>query len=237
MNAQHFPLLHQKKLIYLDSSATSQKPQVVLDAMTQFYCNYNANVHRGIYRLAEQATVMYEQSREVVAQFINALPEEIIFTKGTTESLNVLALSLGKKLQPGEEIVLTEMEHHSNLIPWQQIAKEKQCTLKFIPLTKEYTVDLNKARELITSKTKIVAITHMSNVLGTITPVKEIAEIAHRVHAVLVVDAAQSASHLSLDVHQLDCDFLAFSGHKMYGPTGIGVLYGKKNVLETLEPV
>ena len=237
MNAHHFPLLHQKKIIYLDSSATSQKPQVVLDAMDQFYQMYNANVHRGIYRLAEQATLMYEQAREIAAQFINALPEEIIFTKGTTESLNILALSLGKNIKRGDEIVLTEMEHHSNLIPWQQIAKEKQCMLKFIPLTEEYHLDLNKARELITPRTKIVAITHLSNVLGTITPVRELADMAHGVHAVLVLDAAQSAPYLSLDVQQLDCDFLAFSGHKMCGPTGIGVLYGKKSLLQKLEPV
>ncbi len=237
MNADDFPLLKQKKITYLDTSATSQKPQVVLDAMTHFYHTSNANVHRGVYRLAEHATMAYEHARETVARFINASAEEIIFTKSATESLNVLALSLGKRLSAGDEIVLTEMEHHSNLIPWQQLAQEKKIVLKFIPITKWYRLDLQKARELITQKTKIVSVAHMSNVLGTINSVKELAEMTHRVGAIMIVDAAQSAAHLPLDVQQLGCDFLAFSGHKMCGPTGIGVLYGKKDLLETLEPV
>lgn len=230
-----FPLL-RSGMIYLDSAATSQKPVKVIEAVKSYYENDNANVHRGIYRLAQKSTMLYEKAHEIVADLIGAEPEEVIFTKGTTEGLNLLAYSLGKNLKAGDEIVLTEMEHHSNLVPWQQIAKEKGAAVKFIPVTKEYRLDLAKAQELITAKTKIVAVVHMSNVLGTINPVKEIAAMAHKAGAIIIVDAAQSVPHLKIDVQGLDCDFLAFSGHKMCAPTGIGVLYGRKKLLETMHP-
>ena len=230
-----FPLL-KSGIIYLDNGATTQKPQAVIDAMNKYYEEENANVHRGIYALSEQATQNYEQAHQIVADFINAQFEEIIFTKGTTESLNLLASSLGKLLQPGDEILLTEMEHHSNIVPWQQVAQERQAILKYIPLTKQGTLDMAKAKQLLTRKTKIVSVAHMSNVLGTINPVKELAQLAHGQGAVIIVDAAQSVPHLPVDVQDLDCDFLAFSGHKMLGPTGIGVLYGKKQLLEKLNP-
>ncbi len=225
-----------KRLIYLDNGATTQKPQCVIDAMTHFYEHDNANVHRGIYLLSQKATMAYEKAHETVARFIGASMEEIIFNGGTTEGLNGLARSLGSNLNVGDEIVLTVMEHHSNLIPWQEIAREKGARLKFIPLTDDYRLDLTKAKELITAKTKIVSVTHMSNVLGTINPISELALLAHAVGAVLVVDAAQSVAHLPINVKELDCDYLVFSGHKMAGPTGIGVLYGKKKLLEKLPP-
>ncbi len=236
-----FPIFQQKvlgkRLVYLDNAATTQKPHVVIDAMTHFYEHSNANIHRGIHTLSERATVAYENARETVARFIGAETEEIIFTSGTTQSLNMLSQMLGKNLHRGDEIVLTIMEHHSNLIPWQELAREKGIVLQFIPLTSDYVLDLKKARELITEKTKVVAVTHVSNALGTINPVAEIAAMAHRVGALVVVDAAQSVGHLPVDVRQLNCDFLAFSGHKMCGPTGIGVLYGKKELLDYLNPV
>ena len=232
---QDFPILNNG-LIYLDSSATTQKPKKVIEAVQKYYEEDNANVHRGIYKLAQKATVLYEKAHEVVAQFISAEFEEIVFTKGTTEGLNLLAYSLGKGLKAGDEIILTEMEHHSNIVPWQQMAKEKGLVIKFIPVTADYELDLNKAREMITAKTKIVSIVHMSNVLGTINPVKEIAEIAHQAGAVKIVDAAQSVPHLPVNVKELNCDFLVFSGHKLCAPTGIGVLYGKKKLLERMQP-
>ncbi len=235
-----FPILNiegnGKRLIYLDSAATSQKPAKVIEAVKGYYEHDNANVHRGIYKLAQKSTVLYEKAHEAVAQFIGAEFEEIIFTKGTTEGLNLLAYSLGKDLKAGDEIVLTEMEHHSNIVPWQQIAEEKKAVIKFIPVTKDYRLDMKKAAELITKKTKIVSVVHMSNVLGTINPVKELAAMAHKVGAVIIVDAAQSVPHLPLNVKELDADFLVFSGHKMCAPTGIGVLYGRKELLEKMQP-
>ncbi len=230
-----FPLL-KNGLIYLDSAATSQKPAKVIEAVKEYYENDNANVHRGIYKLAQKSTLLYEKAHEIVADFIGAEFEEVIFTKGTTEGLNLLAYSLGKNLKAGDEIVLTEMEHHSNIVPWQQIAKEKGAVIKFIPVTKEYRLDLAKAQELITAKTKIVSVVHMSNVLGTINPVKELAAMTHKVDAVMIVDAAQSVPHMKINVKELGCDFLAFSGHKMCAPTGIGVLYGRKELLEKMHP-
>ncbi len=236
-----FPIFQQnvfgKQLVYLDNAATTQKPRVVIDAMTHFYEHSNANIHRGIHTLSERATVAYENARETVAQFIGAETEEIIFTSGTTQSLNILSQMLGKNLHRGDEIVLTMMEHHSNLIPWQELAREKGLVLQFIPLTSDYILDLKKARELITEKTKVVALTHLSNTLGWINPVVEITAMAHRCGAMVVVDAAQSVGHIPVNVQRLDCDFLAFSGHKMCGPTGIGVLYGKKKLLDNLNPV
>ncbi len=234
-----FPILSQTKngkgLAYLDNAATTQKPKPVISAIVDYYLKSNANVHRGVYELSVKATEAYENAHKIVADFINADFEEIIFTKGTTESINLLAYSLGSTLKEGDEIVLTKMEHHSNLVPWQQLAKEKSLTLKFIPL-KDYRLDMNAAKKLITKKTKIVSVIHMSNVLGTINPVRELAKIAHENGALLIVDAAQSVSHMKIDVKSLGCDFLAFSGHKMLAPTGIGILFGKKNILQKMKP-
>ena len=231
-----FPLLAKHKYSYLDNAATTQKPRQVLEAMEKYYQEDNANVHRGIYRLALRATMAYERAHEVVAEFIGAKFEEIIFTKGTTESINFLAYSLGKQLWEGDEIVLTEMEHHSNIVPWQVLAREKKLVLKYIPVTAEYQLDMNTAQKLITPKTKIVSFTYMSNVLGTINPVKELCILARKMGAMSIIDAAQAVAHLPINVQDLGCDFLAFSGHKMYGPTGIGVLYGRKELLQKMDP-
>lgn len=235
-----FPILQRrifgKPLVYLDNSATTQKPKIVIDALTDYYTNYNANVHRGIHKLSEEATHAYEQAHEKVARFINGTFEEIIFTKGTTESLNLVAYSLGKNLKPGDEVVITQMEHHSNIVPWQQICKERSATLKFIEITEDGRLDWDSINRQITKKTKIVSLTHVSNVLGTINPVSEIGKVAHENNAVFIVDAAQSIPRMKVDVKELDVDFIAFSGHKMYGPTGIGVLYGKKDILMGMDP-
>jgi cysteine desulfurase/selenocysteine lyase len=240
---QLFPILYQEvngnPLVYLDSAATSQKPVQVIEALDRYYREYNSNVHRGVHTLGTRATDAYEGAREKVRKFINAKSiQEIVFTRGTTTSLNVVARSYGgANLQPGDEIVITYMEHHSNLIPWQQVAKQTGATLKYIPLQEDGTHSLDDIRATITANTKIVAMMQVSNVLGTINPIKEVAKIAHENGAVLVVDGAQSVPHMKIDVQDLDCDFLAFSGHKMCGPTGIGVLYGKKHLLENMEPV
>lgn len=237
---EDFPILkqkiHGKELIYLDNSATTQKPKQVIQALKEYYEKDNANVHRGVHELSMRASLAYENAHQVVADFINANFEEIIFTRGTTESINILAYSLGKTLKKDDEILLSEMEHHSNFVPWQQIAKEKAAKIKLIPLTKDFRLDLKAAEKLLSKKTKIISITHCSNVLGTINPIKELAKMAHKGGALLIVDAAQSVPHRKVDVRDLDCDFLAFSGHKMFAPTGIGVLYGKKHLLQTLEP-
>lgn len=240
---KQFPILDQEvnghPLVYLDSAATSQKPQSVIEAMDEYYRGYNSNVHRGVHTLGTRATDGYEGAREKVRRFINAnSTEEVIFTRGTTTSINTVAYSYGRSnLQEGDEIVITPMEHHSNIIPWQQTAKATGATLKYIPLQEDGTISLEDAKETITDKTKIVAMMHVSNVLGTINPIKEIASIAHDHGAVMLVDGAQSAPHMRIDVQDLDCDFFAFSGHKMGGPTGIGVLYGKKALLKNMEPV
>ena len=238
-----FPLLDQEvnghRLVYLDSAATAQKPIQVIEAVNEYYRHHNANVHRGVHTIGTRATEQYEGSRDRVKQFINAKHrEEIIFTRGTTSAINIVAMSYGdQNLTPDDEIVITQMEHHSNIIPWQQLSKRTGAKLTYIPMEVDGTITLAKVEETITEKTKIVAITHVSNVLGTINPIKEIAAIAHKNGAVLLVDGAQSVPHLSVDVQELDCDFYAFSGHKMCGPTGIGVLYGKKSLLEKMEPV
>ncbi|MDY0393217.1 cysteine desulfurase [Virgibacillus halophilus] len=240
---QMFPALNQEvnghPLVYLDSSATSQKPQQVIDAVANYYTYDNSNVHRGVHTLGNRATEAYEGAREKVRRFIHAKSAaEIIFTRGTTTSINTVAYSYARaNLQAGDEIVITQMEHHSNLIPWQQAAKATGATLKYMPLQDDGTVSLEDARATITGNTKIVAITHVSNVLGTINPVKEIAKIAHDNDAVILVDGAQGAPHMQVDVQDIDCDFYAFSGHKMCAPTGIGVLYGKRALLEEMEPV
>lgn len=225
-----------KKLVYLDNSATSLTPEPVIGAMNEYYGSYNANVHRSIHTLGEKATREHESAHRKVASFINADFEEIIFTRGTTESLNALAYSLTKTLKHGDEIVLTEMEHHSNLVPWQQLAKDKGIKVNYIKINKDFELDMQHAKELINKKTKIISISHVSNVLGTINPVKDIGKLAKNVGAVFIVDSAQGIPHLTVDVKDIDCDFLCFSGHKMLGPTGIGVLYGKKKMLEKLGP-
>ncbi|MGE7876142.1 cysteine desulfurase [Peribacillus muralis] len=238
-----FPILNQEvngqPLVYLDSAATSQKPAAVIEAIEQYYRGYNSNVHRGVHTLGTKATDAYEGAREKVRKFINASStEEIIFTRGTTTSLNTVARSYGgANVREGDEIVISYMEHHSNIIPWQQLAKEKGAVLKYLPLQEDGTISLDDVRATITDATKIVSIMQVSNVLGVINPVKEIAKIAHEHGAIMVVDGAQSTPHLKVDVRELDCDFFAFSGHKMVGPTGIGVLYGKKELLEKMEPV
>ena len=237
-----FPILgsqvHGKPLVYLDSAATSQKPQVVIDALTHYYQNLNANIHRGIHYLAEVATQAYEDTREKVRAFINARNVcEIIFTRNATESINLVARSWGEaNLKAGDDIVLTQLEHHSNLIPWQLVAKKTGAKLRFIPIDKEGRLDLSQIDTIITPKTKLLSFTLMSNVLGTITPAKTLIAKAKAVGAVVMCDAAQSSAHIATDVQDLDCDFLAFSAHKMCGPTGVGILYGKEALLETMPP-
>ena len=229
-------LRNNKKLIYLDNSATSLTPDIVLDVMNKYYKEYNANVHRSVHQLGQIATEEYEKAHQKVADFINAKFQEIIFTKGATESINLLAYSLIKRLSKGDEVVLTEMEHHSNLVPWQQLAKEKGLIVKYIRVNGEERLDIENARKLITDKTKIVSIIHMSNVLGVINNVKEIGKIAHKKNALFIVDGAQYTAHFKVDVKEIDCDFYVFSGHKLLGPTGIGVLYGKKELLKKMDP-
>lgn len=239
----YFPILDQEinghPLVYLDSAATSQKPVQVIEALENYYKFDNSNVHRGVHTLGNRATEKYEGAREKVQKFINAdSTEEVIFLRGTTTALNLVAQSYGRaNVEEGDEIVITYMEHHSNIIPWQQLAKERGAILKYIELEEDGTISLEQVRAAITERTKIVSMVYVSNVLGTMNPVKEVAQIAHEHGAVMVVDGAQAAPHLKIDVQQLDCDFFAFSGHKMVGPTGIGVLYGKKALLNDMEPV
>lgn len=240
---EQFPILHQEinghPLVYLDNAATSQKPLAVIEAIKHYYEYDNSNVHRGVHTLGSRATDAYEGAREKVARFLNAKrSQEIIFTRGTTTALNLVASSYGRvNCKEGDEIVITQMEHHSNLIPWQQVAKATGATLKYIPLQEDGSVDLADVENTITENTKIVAIAHVSNVLGVVNPVKEIAAIAHRKGAVIVIDGAQSTPHMKVDVQDIDADFYAFSGHKMCAPTGIGALYGKKALLENMEPI
>lgn len=233
-----FPLLMQNKIIYIDNAATSQRPQCVIDAEGDFYKNYNANPLRGLYSLSVEATEVYENAREAVRKFIGAKKSnEIIFTRNTTESLNLVAYSYGlSNVKKGDEIVVSIMEHHSDLLPWQMVAETCGAELKFIECAKDGSIDLEKVKELITSRTKIVAMTQVSNVLGREYPVKEIAKLAHEKGAVMVVDGAQSTPHMRVDVTDLDADFFAFSGHKLLAPMGIGVLYGKEELLEKMPP-
>ncbi|RRK11314.1 cysteine desulfurase [Lactiplantibacillus garii] len=239
---QDFPILktrvNDEPLTYLDNAATSQKPQAVIDAMADFYANGNANVHRGVYTLAAQATDRYEAVRDQVAQLLNAARrEEVFFTRSTTDSLNWVVQTYGEQfVSAGDEIVVAVMEHHSNLVPWQQLAIRKGATLKYVGLQPDGQLDLEDARKQITAKTKIVAVTQASNVLGVTNPIKTLARLAHAQHAVLVVDGAQAVAHMPVDVQALDADFYAFSAHKVYGPTGVGVLYGKYALLEQLTP-
>ncbi len=239
---KQFPILSRKigkhPLVYLDNAATTQKPLSVIQAMDDYYSHTNANIHRGIHQLAEESTRDFESARERTASFLGVSSREIIFTRGTTDSINQLARMLSPIIKRGDEIVITQLEHHSNLVPWQQLAKQKGALLRFIPLSKTTgQLSLASLSKIITSKTKIVSLTHVSNVLGSISPVKEIVARAHEVGAFVVLDAAQSVGHLPLSLSKLDVDFAAFSSHKMYGPTGIGVLYGKESLLSSLEPV
>jgi len=238
-----FPTLEREvwpgvTLVYLDSTATSQKPRVVIEAMESFYQRSNANIHRGIHVLAEEATAIYENAREKVARFINApTSRQVIFTRNATEAINLVAFTWGRaNLRRGDVVILTEMEHHSNLVPWQMLAAEKELRIEFIPVTSEGLLDFEAYRQMLDLRPRLVAFTHMSNVLGTINPAKEIIRLAHQVDACTLVDGAQSVPHFAVDVQDLDADFLAFSAHKMCGPTGIGVLYGKKHLLEEMPP-
>jgi len=232
-----FPIFNNSDLVYLDNAATTHKPQSVLDAVDKLYTEANANVHRALYSLGSESTERFENSRTKVADFINSnSAKEIIFTSGTTEAINLLARSLGDTLKPGDEILISEMEHHSNIVPWQLAAQRTGATLNYIPITETGELDLSKPDHYFKPNTKIVSITHISNVLGTINPVKKLAEMAHEMGALLIVDGAQGVPHLQLNVQDLGCDFYAFSGHKMLGPTGIGILWGKTELLDKMDP-
>lgn len=237
-----FPILsrqvHGKPLVYLDNAATTQKPLCVLDAMREEYLNANANVHRGVHYLSVQATELHEQARETVRKFINAKrTTEIVFTRGTTEGLNLVAATFSQAfMQAGDEVIVSVMEHHSNIVPWQLAAMQRGIKLRVIPMSDDGVLDIEAYKKLFNEKTKMVSVAHVSNVLGTVNPVAEIIKIAHAHDVPVMVDGAQSAPHFAIDVQKLDCDFLVFSGHKMYGPTGIGVLYGKEEWLEKLPP-
>lgn len=242
MNKADFPILkemvHKRPFVYLDNAATSQKPQQVIDAITEAYTHWNSNIHRGVHHLSQVATKHHEEARQAVANFIGAnSSDEIIFTKGTTDSLNALAFSFGEAcVREGDEIIVSAVEHHSNIVPWQMLCERKKAVLRHIPLRKDLTLDLEAFKGLLNEKTKLVSVAHVSNVLGIINPVEEIIRIAHEMGVPVAIDGAQSVPHMPVNVQTLDCDFLAFSGHKMYGPTGIGVLYGKREWLEKLTP-
>ena len=237
-----FPILNEivngKQLVYFDNAATTQKPRIVLDALSGYYEHYNANIHRGIHHLAEKATGAFEDSRRRLQQFINAeLSEEVIFTYGTTDSINLVAQSYGRKfLKEGDEIIISTMEHHSNIVPWQMLCEEKGCVLRIIPINDEGELLMDEYEKMLSEKTKFVSVVHVSNALGTINPVAEIIEKAHKVGAKVLLDGAQASSHLTIDVQALDVDFYALSLHKIYGPTGMGILYGKKELLEAMPP-
>lgn len=237
-----FPVLHQQvnghPLIYFDNAATTQKPEVVIDAIDRYYREYNANIHRGIHTLAEKATAAFEATRIEMQHFINsAEAEEIIFTTGTTGSINLVSNAYGRKfLHPRDEVIISALEHHSNIVPWQMICQEKGAKLKVIPVDDEGNLMLDEYRNLISERTKIVAVNHVSNALGTINPVKEIIKIAHDYGAVTLIDGAQASAHIEIDVQELDCDFYALSAHKLFGPTGVGILYGKRSILEAMDP-
>ena len=239
---RQFPVLNRevkgKPLVYFDNAATSQKPQAVIDALVQYYSGFNANIHRGIHTLAEEATAAFEATRDAVKQFINAgAREEIIFTRGTTESINLVAYTWGRQnIKAGDEIIISTMEHHSNIVPWQILCEEKNAVLKVIPINDEGELLMDEYEKLLSPKTKLVSIVHVSNALGTVNPVKQIIDLAHKTGALVLVDGAQSSVHLDIDVQKMDADFFAFSSHKLYGPTGVGVLYGKRSLLEAMPP-
>jgi len=242
MNREDFPILkqvvHKHELVYLDNAATTQKPQQVLDALNEAYTTWNSNVHRGVHHLSQVATQHHEAARQAVANFLGAKSSrEIVFTKGTTDSLNMLAFSFGEKyVTEGDEIVVSYLEHHSNIVPWQMLCERKKAILKVIPLRENLTMDMEAYSDLLTEKTRLVSVAHVSNVLGIINPLEEMIRLAHQKHIPVCVDAAQSVAHIPLDVQAMDCDFLVFSAHKIYGPTGLGVLYGKEQWLEQLPP-
>ncbi|MBI3193864.1 MAG: cysteine desulfurase [Ignavibacteriae bacterium] len=237
-----FPILNQqvrgKPLVYLDNAATSQKPQVVIDSLVRYYTEFNSNVHRGVHLLSEQATEAYENSRLKTQRFINAKrSEEIIFTRGTTDGINLIAQSFGRaNVHEGDEIIISGMEHHSNIVPWQMLCAEKKATLRVIPIDDKGEIILDDFEKLFNNKTRLLALTHVSNALGTINPIKQVIETAHKYNVPVSIDGAQAVPHLRVDVQELDCDFYVFSSHKMFGPTGIGILYGKKSLLEVMPP-
>lgn len=239
---KQFPVLHQKvngrDLVYFDNAATNQKPQVVINALVDYYSNYNANIHRGIHTLAEKATKAYEQTRHLAKEFINAASEqEIVFVRGVTEAINLVAASYGKAfIREGDEIIISGLEHHSNIVPWQIMCEERKAVLKVIQVSDRGELDIDHFKSLLTDRTKLVAVNHASNSLGTINPIKQIIGLAHANHAVVLIDGAQAGAHLPIDVRSLNCDFYCLSSHKMFGPTGTGILYGKKNLLELMPP-
>jgi cysteine desulfurase / selenocysteine lyase len=236
-----FPILQTKigkyPLVYFDNGATSQKPQVVIDCIDQYYSAENANIHRGVHHLSQVSTTNYENARKTIQAYLNAeKSEEIIFTKGTTDGINLIAQSFGRMLNAGDEILITEMEHHSNIVPWQMVAQERGLVVKYIPINEAGELKLEVLEELLTDRTKLVSVTHVSNALGTINPIEKIIEAAHKIGAKVVIDAAQSLQHFKVDVQALDCDFMVFSGHKIFGPTGVGILYGKADLLNAMPP-
>jgi cysteine desulfurase/selenocysteine lyase len=231
-----FPQLNNGS-VYLDTAATSLKPKSVIDAINHYYNDLSSNINRGMYEAAVETTMLYENARDSVASFLNASPEEVIYTRGTTSSLNLVAYAYGlENLNPGDEIIVSELEHHSSFLPWQYVAKKTGAVLKFVELNEVGRITVEAFKRVISAKTKVVALTYVSNVMGYITPMKQIISLAHQYNAICVVDAAQAVQHMKVDVKDLDCDFLAFSGHKMLGPTGIGILYGKQKILENMEP-
>jgi cysteine desulfurase/selenocysteine lyase len=241
MRREDFPILsekvHGRELVYLDNAATTQKPQVVLDAIVEGYSKWNANVHRGVHHLSQVATEKHEQARKKVAEWLNAVAEEVIFTKGTTDGINMLARSFGNAMvNEGDEIIVSQLEHHSNIVPWQMLCERKKAVLKVIPLREDLSIDIGAFKAMLNERTRLVSVAQVSNVLGIVNPVEEIIRYAHAKHIPVCVDGAQSVPHLAVDVKKLDCDFLVFSAHKMYGPTGLGVLYGKKEWLDKLPP-
>jgi cysteine desulfurase/selenocysteine lyase len=237
-----FPILETKvrgkDLVYLDHGATAQKPKLVIDAISSYYSDYNSNIHRGVHHLSQVATTAYEDAREKLKGFINAPKlEEVIFTEGTTESINIVASCFGRKsLNKGDEVIISAMEHHSNIVPWQMICDEREAVLKVIPINNNGELLMEEYKKLLSDKTKLVAVIHISNTLGTINPVKEIIDLAHQKGALVLLDGAQAVPHIKVDVQDLDCDFYAFSGHKMFGPTGVGILYGKSEYLNDMPP-
>ena len=241
MRRDDFPILtekvHGRELVYLDNAATTQKPQAVLDAIVEGYSKWNANVHRGVHHLSQVATEKHEQARKKVAEWLNAAAEEVIFTKGTTDSINMLARSFGDAMvNEGDEIIVSQLEHHSNIVPWQMLCERKKAVLRVIPLREDLSIDIEAFKEMVNERTRLVSVAQVSNVLGIVNPVEEIIRYAHAKHIPVCVDGAQSVPHLAVDVKKMDCDFLVMSAHKMYGPTGLGVLYGKKEWLDKLPP-
>ena len=241
MRREDFPILtekvHGRELVYLDNAATTQKPQAVLDAIVEGYSKWNANVHRGVHHLSQVATEKHEQARKKVAEWLNAAAEEVIFTKGTTDSINMLARSFGDVMvNEGDEIIVSQLEHHSNIVPWQMLCERKKAVLKVIPLRDDLSIDIEAFKAMLNERTRLVSVAQVSNVLGIVNPIEEIIRYAHAKHIPVCVDGAQSVPHLAVDVRKLDCDFLVMSAHKMYGPTGLGVLYGKKEWLDKLPP-